>query len=93
MAKVHSSFEPYRAPCAGDGPIDRPARDICWRVNGDGPNRSNVTPQVVNVAAWYRNWARMSRKEDSQFLWDLGLEVREGVMGQQFLCPAHLPQD
>lgn len=78
-----SDFKPYRAPCAGDGPIDRPARDICFRLG----TKDMVTPQVVAVAAWFLSWSRMNRGATKQFLDDLGLEWRDCRMGGRTLEP------
>jgi hypothetical protein len=88
-------WEPYLPPCAGDGPIDRPGRDICFRINsapGCGERNRMVTPQVLGAVAWMLNWGKLNRKERQRLLDDLGLEFRETPMGGSYLAPAHIPQ-
>lgn len=80
------AFTPYRPPNHGDGPIDNAARDICFRVHGNGAP-TVVTPQVVACIAWLFEWGHLSLKERKTVLDGLGLMHKEDRMGGTRLVP------
>ena len=80
------SFKPYRAPNAGDGPLTV-GRDICRRINNDGPEKGKVTPAVISAVAWAYVHFNIPDRTKVEILDGLGLHWQEDSMGEVRLQP------
>lgn len=78
------TFKPYTPPCAGNGPLTL-ERDLCWRINPDQSDK--VTPAVVGAVAYLFVHGLLNDKQKVALLDGLGLEWKQGRMGDSVLQP------